>query len=39
MEDGKALQLMLSSISAKFNWAQDRPWNLSNADYVAPYLR
>ena len=25
--------------SAKFKWVQDRPWNISNADYVSQLLR
>jgi hypothetical protein len=25
--------------SADFKWVQDRPWNISNADYVSQFLR
>jgi hypothetical protein len=29
----------LRLVSATFKWVQDRPWNISNADYVSQLLR
>jgi len=45
--NGKSLRMETSHFnpgqfrlaSAKFKWIQDRPWNISNADYVSQLLR